>query len=117
MVDVTIQGDRAIFNVEGTHKLWSFHSQIAIPLTHITDVEANAEQAGRWWHGVKLVGTDIPGLFAAGTFYYHGERVFWDVHDPAQTVIVSLDHERYKHLIIEVADPATTVSQLRAALR
>ena len=46
MVDVTIQGDRAVFNVEGLHKLWSFRSQIEIPLAHITGVEANPDQVG-----------------------------------------------------------------------
>jgi hypothetical protein len=117
MVDVTIQGDRAVFNVEGMDKLWSFRSRIEIPLMHITNAEVNVDQVGRWWHGFRLIGTDLPGLFAAGTFYYHGEKVFWDVRDPAKTVIVALAHERYKHLIIEVADPAATVARLRAALR
>ena len=116
MVDVTIQGDRAVFNVEGLHKLWSFRSQIDIPLMHIRGVDADPEQVGRWWHGIKVIGTDVPGMFAAGTFYYHGELVFWDVFDPARTVIVSLDHERYKKLIIEVPDVAATVARLRDAL-
>jgi hypothetical protein len=117
MVDVTIEVDRALFNVEGTHKLWSFRSVIEIPLTHITGVQADPDQVGQWWHGMKLIGTDVPGLFAAGMFYYHGEVVFWDVRDPAQTIIVSLEHERYKKLIIEVSDVASTVERLRAALR
>jgi hypothetical protein len=117
MVDVTIQDDRARFNVEGWDKLWSFRSAIEIPLAHITNVEADPELVGRWWHGFKVVGTDVPGLFAAGTFYYRGELVFWDVRDPAGTVIVSLEHERYKKLIIEVSDVPATVARLRAALR
>jgi hypothetical protein len=116
MVAVTIQGDRAVFNVEGLHKLWSFRSQIEIPLSHITGVDADPDQVGVWWHGFKLIGTDVPGMFAAGTFYYHGELVFWDVHDPASTVIVSLEHERYKKLIIEVSDVAGIVARLRGAL-
>jgi hypothetical protein len=115
MVDVTIEGDRAVFNVERSHKLWSFRSRLEIPLAHVTNVEENADQVGRWWHGFKLLGTDVPGLFAAGTFYYHGEIVFWDVRDPAQTVIVTLDHERYKKLIIEVPDPAATVQMFKSA--
>jgi hypothetical protein len=115
MVDVTIEGDRALFNVEGTHKLWSFRSVIESPLAHITGIEADPDQVGQWWHGIKLIGTDVPGLFAAGTFYYHGEVVFWDVRDPARTVIVSLEHERYKKLIVEVSDVAATVERLRAA--
>jgi hypothetical protein len=116
MVDITIQDDRAVFNVEGMHKLWSFRSRIDIPLTHITGVDADPDRVGVWWHGFKLIGTDVPGMFAAGTFYYHGELVFWDVHDPARTVIVSLEHQRYKKLIIEVADVAATVALLRGAL-
>jgi len=117
VVDVSIEGDRALFNIEGTHKLWSFRSVIEIPLAHITDVQADPDQVGQWWHGIKVIGTDVPGFFAAGTFYYHGEVVFWDVRDPAQTVIVSLEDERYKKLIIEVADVPGTVDRLRSALR
>jgi hypothetical protein len=117
MVDITIEGDRAVFTVEGMHKLWSFRSRIDIPLIHITGVDADRDQVGVWWHGFKLIGTDVPGMFAAGTFYYHGELVFWDVHDPARTVIVSLEHERYKKLIIEVSDVEGTVARLRAALK
>ena len=116
MVDVTIQGDRALFTVRGLDKLWSFRSEIEIPLAHIRGVDANPEQVGRWWHGIKVIGTDVPGLFAAGMFYYRGELVFWDVFDTARTVIVSLEHERYKKLIIEVADVDATVARLRAAL-
>jgi hypothetical protein len=59
----------------------------------------------------------MPGILTAGTFFYHQELVFWDVHDPAKTIIVSLDHEHYKKLIIEVADPQAAIATLRAAIR
>ena len=117
MVDVTIEGDMAVFNVKGLDKLWSFRSRLEIPLTHIIDAEVNAEQVGRWWHGIKVLGTELPGLFAGGTFLYHRELVFWDVSDPAKTIIVSLDHERYRKLILEVADAETTAATLRAAAK
>jgi hypothetical protein len=113
MVNVAVQNDRAVFEVEGLDRLWALRSRLEIPLAHITDAKIDPDQVGRWWHGWKLFGTDLPGLFAAGTFYYHGELVFWDVRDPAKTVIVSLDHERYKKLIIEVADPDAVVATLR----
>ena len=73
-------------------------------------------QVGIWWHGFKLIGTDVPGLFAAGTFYYHGELVFWDVRHPDQTIIVSLAHERYKKLIVEVEKPESSAAMLREAI-
>jgi hypothetical protein len=116
MVDITIEGDKAVFTVEGLHKLWCFRSRLEIPLAHITDVEVNADQVGRWWHGFKILGTDLPGLFAGGSFYYHGERVFWDVADTTKTIIVSLDDERYRKLIVEVADPQMIATTLRAVI-
>jgi len=35
MIDVTIEGDRAVFNVEGLDKLWALRSRLEIPLAHI----------------------------------------------------------------------------------
>jgi hypothetical protein len=117
VIDVTIEGNRVVFTVEGLDKLWSFRSRLELPLAHITAVEHDPEAVGRWWHGVKVIGTDVPGLFAAGTFYYQGELVFWDVRHPERAIIVSLQHERYKKLIVEVEDPRGTVTRLRQASR
>ena len=116
MVNISVEGGRVAFNVEGMDKLWSLRSRLEIPIAHITGAEVNHEQVGRWWHGIKLLGTDLPGLFAAGMFRYHGEMVFWDVRDPAHAIIVSLEHETYKKLIIEVADPDAAVATLKSAI-
>jgi len=117
VVDITVDGDRAIFCVEGLHKLWSLRSALTIPLEHITNVEHDPAQVGTWWHGVKLMGTDVPGAFAGGTFYYHGELVFWDVRHPDRTIIVSLADERYRKLIVEVADPAAVMRLFGGVIR
>jgi hypothetical protein len=90
MVDVRGEGDRAVFEVEGLDQLWALRSRLEIPLAHILAVEPNVDQVGRGWHGFKLMGTDVPGLLAAGTFYVHGELAFWDVHNPAKPIIVVL---------------------------
>jgi hypothetical protein len=115
MVNVTVQADRAIFDVEGLDRLWALRSRLEIPLAHIVDATSDPDQVGRWWHGVKMLGTDVPGVMAAGAFFYHRQMVFWDVHDPHKTVIVSLDHEFYRKLILEVADPHDVVARLNAA--
>jgi len=117
VVKVSIHDDRVTFRVEGLHQLWALRSELDIPLEHITAVDVDPEQVGIWWHGFKLVGTDVPGLFAAGTFFYHGELVFWDVRHPEHTIIVSLAHERYKKLILEVEDPLVVAAMLRDAIR
>jgi hypothetical protein len=72
--------------------------------------------AQSWWLGLRVAGTHVPGVIAAGTFYHHGNWVFWDVHNPENAVVVELRDERYEKLIIEVADPAETVARVREML-
>ena len=64
-----------------------------------------------------MPGTNIPGVLTAGTFYQDGKRVFWDVHNPENTVVVLLKGEQYNELIVEVADPQAAVELVKAALR
>ena len=40
-------------------------------------------------------GAQVPGVIVAGTFHHEGDRVFWDVHDPAKAVVIHLADERY----------------------
>ena len=77
--------------------------------------KADPEIARGWYHGLKMPGTNIPGVLTAGTFYHHGQRVFWDVHHPENTVVIELRDERYNELIVEVADPNAAVQLIKAA--
>ena len=117
MVEITIDGNNIIFEVEGWDKVWSLRSKLTIPLAHIKGAYLDPEPAMGWFDGLKISGTAVPHIFRAGTFYQQGEWVFWDVHDPEKTIVIELEHERYKKLIIEVADPREEVRRLGAALR
>ena len=52
---------------------------------------------------------------ARRSFYQHGQRVFWDVHNPENTVVIELQDERYNELIVEVADPNAAVELVKRA--
>ncbi|HSC31848.1 MAG TPA: hypothetical protein VLD17_08990 [Gemmatimonadaceae bacterium] len=116
MVDVSVEGDRVRFDVDGWDKMWALKSRLEIPLAHITSVRVDPEPARGWWHGFRMPGTQIPGVLTAGTFYQHDGAVFYDVHDPEHTIVIELDHEHYRRLIVEVADPAAAVSLLEDAI-
>jgi hypothetical protein len=116
MVSVIIEGDRVRFEVEGWDKLWALKSQLEIPVAHILAVRADPEPARGWWHGLRLPGTQIPGLLTAGSFYQSDGFVFYDVHDPERTVVIELDHEHYQRIVTEVANPADVVQTLRSAI-
>jgi hypothetical protein len=116
MVDFSISGRNLVLQVRGADMLWAFKSSLEIPLAHINEIRADPAIAHGWWHGIRMPGTNIPGVLTAGTFYQDGKRVFWDVHNPENTVVIDLKDERYNELIVEVADPQAAVELVRAAL-
>jgi hypothetical protein len=112
---VEVSGDQLTVQIEGIDKLWTLKSRLDIPLAHVTDAEADPE-AVRGWKGWRGPGAHVPGVLVAGTFHHQGDRVFWDVHDPAKAVVIHLADERYARLVIGVDDPAATVAAIRRAL-
>jgi len=116
MVKISIKGDRIHLDVEGIDKMWAVRSHLEFPLSHILAVRVDTEAARGWWHGFRLMGSNIPGILTAGTFYQQGELVFYDVHDPDRTIVLDLDHERYKKLIVEVQDPEKAAAAIQRAL-
>lgn len=109
-------GERIRFEVEGWDKLWALRSQLEIPLGHVKSVRVDPDAARGWWHGLKLAGTNIPGILAAGTFYQSEGAVFFDVQNPERSIVFDLDHEFYKRLVIEVENSEETVALVNAAI-
>ena len=116
MVELSIAGGKLTLSVIGADKLWAFKSSLEIPLDHIAGVRADAGVAGGWWHGVRLPGTNVPGVITAGTFYQDGKRIFWDVHHPERTIVIDLHDEHFNQLVIEVADPQAAINLIQIAL-
>jgi hypothetical protein len=116
MVEISVSGDKAVFEVEGWHKLWSLRSRLEIPLEHLKGVHADPAPAMGWFDGLKVAGSALPHVFRAGTFYQEGAFVFWDVRHPEKTVVVELEDEHFAKLIVEVDDPDAAVRLLEGAL-
>lgn len=116
MVDLSVADGKLVLHVRGADKLWAFKSSLEIPLRHISSARADPGVAHGWYHGLRAPGTNIPGVLTAGTFYQHAQRVFWDVHNPANTLVIELRDERYNELIVEVSDPQAAVELIRGAI-
>ena len=116
MVEVSLDGESLLFAVKGWDVLWSLTSHLEIPLSHVLGARSDPEVAQGWYKGLRLPGTSVPGVITAGTFYQDGKRIFWDVHNAANTVVVDLQDDRYDELVVEVADPDAVVSLILDAI-
>ena len=116
VVAVSVADGKLVLRVEGFDKVWALKSTLEIPLAHVEGIRVDATIAHGWSHGMRMPGTNIPGVITAGTFYQDGKRVFWDVHDSAKTIVIDLRDETYQQLIVEVADPEAAVQLFTDAL-
>ena len=113
MITITKQNNNFIFEVRGMHKLWAFKSELTIPKEHIVKVVQDAESI-KGWKGWRFPGTSVPYLITAGTFYKDGKRIFWDVCDMHKCIIVDLQDEEFKQLVIEVDNPEDAIKLLNS---
>jgi hypothetical protein len=115
MATVDLTRDALVVHVHGVDQVFALKSQLTIPLAHVRGAAVDPAAAAAW-PGLRLLGGRLPGVFAVGTFHRDGERVFWDVHDPARAVVVELADERYARLVVGVADPAATAAAINRAV-
>ena len=61
MVDVSVDGEKAVFEVEGLDKLWCLRSRLEIPLAHIKGVRADPDGGARLVARVPPARHEHPG--------------------------------------------------------
>jgi hypothetical protein len=113
---IELAGDQLVVHIEGSDKLWALKSRLEVPLAHVSSAELAGAEAHERWHGVRIAGSNIPGVLAAGRFYRDGSWVFWDVHDADKAIAIGLHDDHYSRLIVEVADPEGEIARIRTAI-
>jgi hypothetical protein len=116
MVNITVEDNKLAVDMEGIDKLWALRSHIDIPLANVTGIRRDPDEGRRWWAGLRAPGTAIPGGMKAGTFHQNGRRIFFDVHDPDNTIVIDLQDEHFDELVLEVDDPDAVISAVEVGL-
>ena len=116
MAAIEVTPRSLVVHVTGYDRILAMKSSVAIPLEHVVAVDQNLGEASTVFHGLKMPGTVIPGVVTAGSFLKSGEWAFWDVHDPAEAIILRLRDEHYARVVVGVNDPDATVAAIRKAI-
>ena len=115
MAEVEIGNGELVVQVQGFDRVFALKSEIRVPLEHVLGAESGQQAAANWFHGIRAPGTSVPGVIIAGTFYWHGDCAFYDVHHAENAVAITLRDEKYQRLIVEVENPAATIAAINAA--
>jgi len=111
MVELTFDYQDMVLSVKGFHKLWAFKSELRVSLSHVQQARINNGEISRP-EGWKSPGTYIPGIIIAGTYRAHGKKVFWDVADKGNVIIIDLQDDDYQQIVVEVENPKIAVEQI-----
>ncbi|MCL4540827.1 MAG: hypothetical protein M1396_00560, partial [Chloroflexi bacterium] len=102
-------------------QLRSWTRNLTIPLEHVESVEYDPQtvkqELDAFWTETYIPGTPLPAGSLAGSYSEHGQRIFWDVHHPERAVMISLAHNKYDKVIVEVSNPEETIQKITSALR
>src|SRR5689334_8024793 len=71
--------------ITGLDRVLAFKGELSVPLEHVRGVSARPEEAQRWFHGLKMPGSNLPGVVTAGTFLTTKGLVFYDMHHADRT--------------------------------
>ena len=100
---VTITDTSLSVEPHGLDKIWSFTSRLEFPLAHVRGA------------------THDPGLRQggklAGTFHANGTAQFWNISGYENTLVITLEDERFTHLYLTVDNPAGLAAEINAAIR
>ena len=116
MARVEIGNDTLTVHMEGMDRLLALKSSITVPLSHVAGAHVDVDEASRVYHGLRLPGTNVPGVVTAGSYLRSGQWSFWDVHDPAKAVVIELRDEHYAKCVVGVDDPEATAREIQRAI-
>jgi len=116
-INVDQEQKKLIVVVEGIERLWTLNSRFEIPLAHVKSASINPEVASNLPYPRQEQGDpQWHAPVSAGTFYQHGNRVFWEVTDPTKAVVIELKDDQYAEIVVQVEDPAAVVAQINQAI-
>ncbi len=112
-MQLSIADNQLKIDLEFWERVWAmyFNADLYIPLDHI--VRASTEKlSDHPLRQVRLPGTFLPGVIKAGTYYTGDGREFWYVNRSDSFLVLELENEFYKRIVLTVDRNQTWAEQI-----
>jgi hypothetical protein len=110
MVKLQLGKEYVTFKLEGAQKFLALKSSVRIPLKNIQSISTETVQP-LWLAG--KIGTHVPPIFWAGTFWTMGGKTFYYVRDRSKCITLRLKDHEYRKVVMEVDDKESVARDLR----
>jgi hypothetical protein len=118
MTIVDLKDGNLDITLTGWDRFWTLKRHLAIPLAHITSVAVQSPKPPRNWKTIKAPGSYWPGKIQAGSFWSWDthEWSFWNVRNADRVVVIDLDGEKYRQIVLEVDSPEHVADKVKRAI-
>ncbi len=115
MIDMALYNDHATFTLAPWQALLAIRHRIEVPYAQVQSVSAQPRRLLLRPY-LRMPGTHVLWLLAAGTFVGATQREFWWVTRRPTALVVDLINHEFTRLVLELNDPDLAVQQLGQAV-
>lgn len=118
MARISIDNDIITIELSPVDKFFSLHGNLRIPVAHVTG--ATVEDENGWNYLWKLMGTSLPGIKVAGSFFTADGLAFCDFGNGKNCVVLDTTNEMFKRVVVQLDESQNAqdvAAQITAAIR
>ncbi len=104
-----------IVHLTAWESIWSLRRSFRVPLAHVRGATEDSGFGGSAL-GLRIPGTHVPGLIAAGTFIKESDRQFVYTMRRLQTIVIELAGNEWTRLVIGVPDARSEAARINGAV-
>lgn len=104
-----------IVHLTAWESMWSLCRSFCVPLAHVRGATEDNGYGGRAL-GLRIPGTHVPGLIAAGTFIKDGDKQFVYTMRKLPTIVIELAGNDWARLVIGMPNVRVEVARINAAV-
>lgn len=115
MPTLELTSDTLIVRLSKVEKFFALHGDVHVPLHQ---VRGATEDSGyhREGLGIRLPGTDMPGVLKAGTFLNGADKQFVVLKRSLQPLVIELAGAKFVRLVIGLPDARAIAARINAAV-
>ena len=99
-----------VIHLEGIKEILSLKGEIKIPWKSIKRISSSKP---KWLIFTPRIGTNLPGVLMAGTFYRVKGKSFYFVRHLDRCITFTLEDHQFAEIVIEVKDKEKQIERLR----
>jgi hypothetical protein len=112
-MNISLVDKKLTLEMEWFEQLWavSLSKTFEIPLAHIERV--STERPSSPWTEIRALGTFIPGVIKAGTYYTGNSKEFWYATRDKDYLVLDLRDELYQKMVLTLDQHQSWAESIR----